>query len=139
MPFVKDPLTNCADAFIKLIQTDTLASVYNWTEWDSDAPKAMPRGYINIEFTASTVEAGGPISANVEMVLEGKPKRQKLSSVMGEIFGLFTDPALHRKLNALTTAIQFYRQAENLSISQRIEGIDRVIRFRFTIQILPLI
>ena len=146
--YERDPLSNVADAFIKLLRTDTLLAAYNWQEWDSDVDAEMPRAYIAVTADAALVEAGGPVMANVEVVLMGKPRREKLSSVMGEIYGMITDPSLHRNLNKYTMAppsgnaasnlVQFYRQAETYSVLQRIEGDIRVRRISFKIAALML-
>ncbi len=139
MPVTKDFLTNVADAFIKLMRSDSLVAAYPWEEWDSDAPVQMPRAYINIEVLSALVEAGGPNTVTVEIVLEGKPKRQKLSAVMGNLWGLITDPLIYRKLNGYAAGlVQFFKEGENLSVRQAIEGDIRVRRIRFEIQAMAL-
>ena len=55
--YVRDPLSNVADAFIKLLRTDTLLAAYNWQEWDSDVDAEMPRAYIAVTADAALVEA----------------------------------------------------------------------------------
>jgi len=140
MSFAKDFPTNIADAFIKLLMSDQLVSAYPWTRWDDDLPAKMPRGYINMEVSSALVEAGGPNTVRVEIVLEGKPLRQKLSAVMGNLFGLVTDPALHLKLNGYANGtVKFYKEAEDLSIRQTIEGDIRIRRVQFSIQAMALV
>jgi hypothetical protein len=140
MAVTKDFLTNCADCFIKLFQSDSIVASYPWTEWDSDAPVQMPRGFLNIQSDSSLIDAFAPQSVRVEVVLEGKPKRQKLSAVAGQLQGLLMNPKLHNVLNSYANgSVQFFYCAESMTVRQSIEGDLRVRRINFVIQAIPLL
>lgn len=137
MSYQKDFLTNVADALLKLFNANAMLKQYNWDSWDSDKPVRMPRGYLNVQADQSLIDTGTPWTVKPEVVLEGKPKRAKLSAVMNELEKILEGDALHVNLNTNATGlVLFFHRAENMSVRQSIEQGLRVRRITFSIEAL---
>lgn len=118
----KDFLSNAQDAFIQLFKNNGVLKEYNWEDWDSDKEVKMPRGRMNMS-ADQEIEHSPLYMLKPEIMLEGKPKRQKLSAVMYQLHQLLNRDDLHTLLNAQANGtITFYNAAEKLSIQQTIEG-----------------
>ena len=117
-----DFLTNFETALLKLLTANTVLASYTWEVWDSDKTVKRPRGVIELEATRDLEES--PIfKVMVTITLEGKPKKQKMSSVAYELETVMSDNALCANLQALTSLVWYFgHMAENTDIKRRIEG-----------------
>lgn len=83
MPEV-DFLTNVESAFLKLFTNNPLLNEYSWARWDSDEEMKLPAATLGLRARRDPDET--PYHrVDVSLRLEGRPKKQKLSTVMNEI------------------------------------------------------
>lgn len=135
MPDVLDPLTRATDLLIEYLKSEPLLAAFNWQPWDSDEEVVQPRGYVNAASEAALLYGSGPEMLHMEIVLEGKPKRDNLAPVMGAVLAMVNDEGLHNSLNALVAdqSMVFYQRAEQVQARQAISGDLRVRTVGFLI------
>jgi hypothetical protein len=116
-------LNNVETDLLKLIGANDILKQYHWETWDSDKKVTLPRGYIELGWRVS-VELSPLRQVDIEITLEGRPKKQKLSAVSYELESLMCDDALcSTNLPAVTEAVQYYDSAaEDTEVQRRIEG-----------------
>jgi len=128
-----DFLTNFETALLKLLAANTVLASYKWTTWDSDGSVKLPRGFIELEGSRD-VEESPLYRVVVTITLEGKPRRQKMSSVAYELETLMSDNALCANLQALTSLVWYFgNMAENTNVKRKIDGNTRKIVYTCTL------
>ena len=136
---MKDFLTIVQEAIIAVCRENNVLKEYNWQTWDSDVDVKLPRASMNMS-AESQLGYGDVWMVAPEIVLQGKPRRQKLSRVMHELELTLTAANLHTVLNTkVNDTVQFFQRGENFTIRQTIDGDirKRIISFRLAAAPLP--
>lgn len=132
-----DFLTNVETAFISLFAADDVLKLYNWERWDSDKELRMPRGYIQL--SAQPDDETAYYRVTVTVTFEGRPKKSKLSVVMGALRSLL-ETKNNNDLNAASgDTVKFIGKGISVKEDRRVAGGLRTWIFTFAIYVVPMV
>jgi hypothetical protein len=138
MPIQEDFLTNVETAFLSLFTANDLLREYNWQRWDSDAEAKLPRGLMGLKARRDPEDT--PYHRiEVEIRLEGRPTRQKLSVVVNELKDVLEATSETALSAASGDTVQFMGRAISVSQDRPIVGGLRTWTFGFVIYALPMV
>jgi hypothetical protein len=136
MPQV-DFLTNVETAFISLFAADDVLKYYNWERWDSDKELRIPRGYIQL--SAQPDDETAYYKVTVTVTFEGRPKKSKLSVVMGALKSLLESKSNTDLNTASSDTVKFLGKGITIKEDRRVAGGLRTWMFSFSIYAVPMV
>jgi hypothetical protein len=132
-----DFLTNVETAFLSLFAADEVLKLYNWERWDSDKELRLPRGYLQL--SAQPDDETAYYRVTVTVTFEGKPKKSKLSVVMGSLKSLLESKNNTDLDTASGDKVKFIGKGITVREDRRVAGGLRTWMFTFAIYAVPMV
>jgi len=132
-----DFLTNVETAFIALFAAENVLKDYNWERWDSDKELRLPRGYIQL--SAQPDDETAYYKVTIIVTFEGRPKKAKLSVVMGALKSLLETKSASDLSTASGDTVKFIGAAIGVKEDRRVAGGLRTWIFSFSIYAVPMV
>jgi hypothetical protein len=132
-----DFLTNVESTLLTTLTANALLNEYNWQRWDSDEQVQLPRGVLGLRARRDPEES--PYHRiDVIIKFEGRPKKQKLSTVMNELLSVLKNTSPNDLTLNSNNTVTFIGKAINIAEDRPIVTGLRTWTLGFVIYALPM-